>query len=183
VYGGYGSPDGFGFGNVIVNNRVHDTREAGSGYDGNGIQADQYTGENRIQNNTVYGNDGAGILLYDSWSNSVIGNTVKGNVLDRSGRHPYPGEILLAADSDVRSELNRGNVIQNNLVTTTDPNTTAFWLDPTTADNGNVFGGNTVVREAGGAVYAFGGIYGSVGSDQKLWNTTLAPGGGDDVWS
>ncbi|WP_244407698.1 right-handed parallel beta-helix repeat-containing protein [Roseomonas fluvialis] len=183
IYGGYGSPDGFGFGNVIANNRVSDSREAGNGYDGNGIQADQYTGGNRIENNTVSGSDGAGIILYDSASNLVIGNTVGGNLLDRSGQHPYRGEILLAGDIDVRSELTRGNVIQNNVVTTDDATTSAFFIDPTTADNGNVFGGNTVVREAGGPAYSSGGIYGAVGSNLALWNSTLAPGGGDDVWS
>ncbi len=183
VYGGYGSPDGFGFGNVIANNRVSDSREAGNGYDGNGIQADQYTGGNRIENNTVSGSDGAGILLYDSASNLVMGNTVGGNLLDRSGQHPYRGEILLAGDIDVGSRLTRGNVIQNNVVTTDDATTSAFFTDPPTADNGNVFGGNTVVRAAGGPAYTSGGIYGAVGSDLALWNATLAPGGGDDVWT
>ncbi len=180
IYAGYGTPDGYGFGNVISNNLVYDTREAGNGYDGNGIQADQYTGNNRIENNTVYGNDGAGIILYDSASNAVIGNTVSGNVLDRSGQHPYRGEIILAADIDRWSELTRGNVIQDNLVTTTHPTMSAFRIDAPTADNGNVFGGNTVVRAAGGPAYNVGGT--AVGSDLALWNTALAAGGGDDFW-
>ncbi|BDG73470.1 right-handed parallel beta-helix repeat-containing protein [Roseomonas fluvialis] len=185
IYGGEGA-DGFGFGNVVRGNRVFDNREASSAaFDGNGIQADTYTGNNRIEQNIVYGNDGAGIIAYDSSSNVITGNTISGNGLNRAGNPNRPlGEIILNTDIGKQplNDLTRGNVVQNNSVTTNDPDVAAFYMDGPTADNGNVFGGNTVERLAGGNVYVVGSQYGTVGSNLSLWNTSLAPGGGDDVW-
>ncbi len=186
VYGGEGA-DGFGIGNVVRGNRVFDNREASSAaFDGNGIQADTYTGNNRIEQNIVYGNDGAGIIAYDSSSNVITGNTISGNGLNRAGNPNRPlGEIILNTDISKQplTDLTRGNVVQNNRVTTTDADVAAFYVDGPTADNGNVFGGNTVERLAGGNVYVVGGPYGTVGSNLSLWNSSLAPGGGDDVWA
>ncbi len=185
-YGGEGA-DGFGYGNIVRGNRVFDNLEAGFyGNDGNGIQADQFTGNNRIEQNIVSGNDGAGIIAYDSASNMIIGNTVSGNSVNRPGNpNRMRGEIMLNTDIDMLPlhDLTRGNVIQDNRVTTADPNVSAFYIDAPTADNGNVFGGNTVERAAGGNVYTVGSKYGTVGSNLTVWNNTLAPGGGDDLWA
>ncbi len=182
VFGGFTTADGFGFDNMILGNTVTGTREAGSGYDGNGIQLDRFSGSNIVENNTVTDNDGAGIILYDSAENQIVSNTVIGNALDHNGSHAWRGEVMLATDIDLLTDLTASNVISGNTITTRDPATVAFWVDMFSADNGNLFGDNLVSRDNGGEIYTWGGSLGVTGSDMGLWNASLAAGAGDDVW-
>src|SRR5262249_10537961 len=129
VYGGVGSGDGFGVGNVIANNTVFGNREASHGFDGNGIQLDQFTSNNQVKQNVVHDNDGAGILIYDSSSNQIISNTLSGDSLDLTNSHPYRGEIILASDLHDTDNFNFNNLVSGNNITLSTAAVKAFVID------------------------------------------------------
>jgi parallel beta-helix repeat protein len=109
--------------NLIEGNVVWDQRCPTT--DGNGIQADQACHDNTIINNLCYHNDGAGIVLYDAWANTITNNITFANARDPARSHPYRGELVLHASND----KTYGNVAQGN----------QFWPDePTKAPAINV---------------------------------------------
>ncbi len=183
VYGGVGQADGFGTGNIIVGNTVTNTYESGQGLDGNGIQLDQFTAQNIVMNNIVSGNDGAGIILYDSWANVVRDNTLEGNALDRSASRPWLAELMLATSPDVALDLTDSNVVTGNLITPRSDAVQAIWIDATTADNANWVGENTIGPAAVSTRLSLsGGLAGIACPDLMLCDAPLAAGGGDAVW-
>lgn len=168
IHGGVGGADGFGCDNVIANNTVTDTREAGLGCDGNGIQLDQFTARNIVMGNNASGNDGAGIILYDSTSNLVSGNTLSNNALDRSNTNPWRAELVLAGED--RFDLAGGTVLAGNHVTLRATDVYGLWMDAASADNMNHVGGNTFAPTQAGAVQAWDGA------------AFLSTSPGGDVW-
>ena len=144
VFGGFeGAPDTFGVGNTISNNVVYDDRDI-FGPDGNGIQLDQYTNGNIVTANFTAGNDGAGIILYDSYNNTITNNMANGNQRDPGGTHFIKGDMVFAGSLD----LTRGNFIAGNIaLSTSGP---AVLVDALTADNLNRFSGNIWQNTVGG---------------------------------
>ena len=145
VFGGFdGAPNGFGVGNTITNNVSYDNRDA-TGPDGNGIQLDQYTNANTVSGNFATGNDGAGIMLYDSHDNTVANNVTDRNGLGLVGTHPIRGDFVLAGGLD----LTRANFITGNIALST--SVPAVLVDGLIVDNANRFSGNIWQNTTGGA--------------------------------
>ncbi len=180
VFAGVGGPDGFGSDNIIMNNIVTNSFEAGRGFDGNGIQLDQFTARNVVIANTSSGNDGAGIILYDSSSNFVSGNTLSGNALDRSGSHVWYAELMLLGED--RFDLTARNVVTDNVVTPRSSGVQPYWIDTKSLDNLNLFAGNAVTPANGDAAYAWNGLSGTVGSEVLFYNPN-PNGGANDIWA
>ena len=141
--------------NTIRYNIVTDQRET-TGQDGNGIQIDQWCDGNTVAFNVAADNDGAGINLFDAASNSVVNNTVTGNMRDSGGRHVYRGEIVLASDYTKKVDRTSGNAVRNNIALATRPGVAAIVVEATTTDNGNGIGPNFLGRTDGGPVYRWG---------------------------
>lgn len=79
------SEDKGGDHNVIRYNTIYGTQDrttGGARTDGNGIQMDMWCDSNKIYNNIIYNNDGAGIILYGASDNEVYNNTMYGNGQD-----------------------------------------------------------------------------------------------------
>lgn len=81
-------------------------------YDGNGIQSDQKTHHNEVRGNLCFKNDGAGVVLFDAYSNTVVDNVCFSNSVDTSKSHPIKGELVLHADLD----STYANVATNNVL-------------------------------------------------------------------
>ncbi|WP_431285227.1 right-handed parallel beta-helix repeat-containing protein [Humitalea sp. 24SJ18S-53] len=171
VYGGVGQADGFGNDNIIVSNTITDTHEAGQGYDGNGIQLDQFTARNIVVSNTASGNDGAGIILFDSAMNIVIENTLTGNALDRTDSRHWQAELILASDDRAAPDLTASNLIMGNIITPRDADVLGIWVDTLTADNANQISSNSIAAMSG-----------DVGLNMAFLSTSPVAGGGDDIW-
>ncbi len=145
VFGGAeGAPNGYGIANTIVNNVTFDNRDA-AGPDGNGIQLDQYTYGNIVIGNLATGNDGAGIMLFDSHGNTIAGNLADANQRDPGATHEVRGDFVLAGSLD----LTQANFIAGNTALSTGG--PAILVDALTADNANGFSGNVWQNAGGGA--------------------------------
>ena len=68
----------------------------GSAVDGNGIEVDRWCDNNVVAYNVTWGNDGAGVILYDGSNNQVYGNTAYGNGLDPGHTHVALGQIVVS---------------------------------------------------------------------------------------
>jgi parallel beta-helix repeat protein len=129
--------------NVIRYNRSYGNIEH-QGPDGNGIQLDHWCDNNAIYYNLVYENDGPGISIYDAAANRVQHNTVYANMRDPGRDHPYPGEIMLASDTESDVDHVRDTTISGNIVFATRSGVHSLYVGPRTADNeldisGNLF--------------------------------------------
>lgn len=144
--------DDHGKNNVIAFNICSDTREV-EAQDGNGIQADQWCDDNLIAFNICYGNDGAGINLYDASRTVVVNNTVVGNMRDPGRTHAYPAEITLSSDYTRRMARPSGNRIESNICVATRRETTALWVEATAGSMPQRIGNNLVYNTAGGEAF------------------------------
>ncbi|GJE14854.1 MULTISPECIES: right-handed parallel beta-helix repeat-containing protein [Methylobacterium] len=153
--------------NVIRYNIVTGQKET-TGQDGNGIQIDQWCDGNTVAFNVAADNDGAGINLFDAGSNSVVNNTVTGNMRDAGGKHVYRGEIVLASDYTQKIDRTSDNRVLNNIAYATRPGVSAIVVEATTIDNGNALGPNFVGSAAGAPLYRWGTAATSDGASLPL---------------
>jgi parallel beta-helix repeat protein len=144
VFSGAGN-DGYGIGNVIIDNVAVGNRDPGGG-DGNGIELDQYTSGNYVADNLAYANAGAGIVLYDS-----SGNLVASNLVDGNGADGVPGNFVLVSSLG----LTQGNVIADNTGISAS-STPAVFIAQTSAAQGNIFTGNIWENSTGAPATAIG---------------------------
>lgn len=147
------------FGNAVVGNVVYNTHDLVQG-DGDGIQLDQNTHNNSVGYNLVFWSDGEGIRAYNSWSNIISKNFVFNAGLDRGQSHSLFGALVLDATAD--KKWTRNNVVTENVALITAVEAAGsdgpFGFDmptPVTPDQGNVFGGNRLLKVAGGTSFYF----------------------------
>ncbi len=134
-------------GNVCTNN--HDFYEE----DGNGIESDQWTHDNTISDNFCYANDGAGIILYDSYNNTVSDNDIGGNDLDPDHTHTTMGDLCL----NTLLGLTNDNTIQGNAILSTSSVAPAIFV----LGSNNTFLSNVIENLAGGPIYDWQGLIGA----------------------
>jgi parallel beta-helix repeat protein len=175
-------PDGKGNYNQVLNNVVYHVHEP-LYHDGNGIQPDQYTHNNQIYNNLLFGNDGMGINVYDSRNNLVYGNTLFTNVVNTLKKYFNPrGNISISTSAANAHTANAStnNNFMNNVLIPSLPMSDAFDIDSNSLVSGsNNFGGNYALAIGGSHYYDYAGID---GDNQTIWNTIDFPGGGDDTF-
>ncbi len=156
---------GAGRHNVIRFNVVHDNKEA-EGPDGNGIQLDRWCDENVIAYNIVFANDGAGIIAFESANDKIYNNTLFGNMLDPDGKHPFKGEIVLAADADLLLDRANDTLVTNNVVVASRPNAVCIAVDRFTTEKRLDIGNNLFHHAASGNIYSWGE---TSGADAGQW--------------
>ena len=167
--------ENMGQNNYIAGNVTYGNLDAG-GNDGIGILLDHYTGHNIVENNLSFSNDGQGIGVYASHSNTVRANTVFGNMLDRSETHTLFSEIAVNTNATLGSGLAHDNTVTGNTVLSYWADSFAFLVDAEASRLRNTVGEN-LLYHAPGSTEAFWGTRGGV--DMDTWNS-LASGGGDD---
>lgn len=118
-------------------------------YDGNGIQIDQWCDRNVVENNLVWGNDGAGIIVFDASDNRVTGNTAIGNMRDPKRGLWGAGELIVSTFSPA-VDRTRNNLIANNVLVSTRADVPALFVDAATNDNPNTIGPNLMSNRQGG---------------------------------
>ena len=153
--------------NTIRYNIVTGQKET-TGQDGNGIQIDQWCDGNTVAFNVATDNDGAGINLFDAGSNTVVNNTVTGNMRDSGSKHVYRGEIVLASDYTKSVDRTAGNRVLNNIAFATRPGIAAIAVEATTADNGNAIGPNFIGSSVGAPLYRWAATATSDGASLPL---------------
>jgi parallel beta-helix repeat protein len=100
--------------------------------------------------NLAWGNDGAGISIYEAQNNLVFNNTVRGNGLDPAGTHGGLGEIVIG--SSAANDRAASNQVFNNIAVATRSVVPAVYVDGRAYDNGNTVGPNLLQNTAGGTV-------------------------------
>jgi parallel beta-helix repeat protein len=148
--------------NVVRYNTIWGNRDTAE-YDGNGIEVDRWCDDNEVYYNVIYGNDGAGIIVFNGARNRVFNNTVFGNGLDSGKTHAGRVEIAVVGDEGATLE---GNVVRNNVAVATAPGAVALKVKAAAA-RGQQLGSNLFFNSAGGAVYDWAG---KKGSDAAEWN-------------
>jgi parallel beta-helix repeat protein len=175
-------PDGMGNNNMVLNNVVYHAHEP-LYHDGNGILSDQYTHTNQIYGNLSFGNDGMGVILYDSKNNQVYRNTVFGNVVNTNGKYIDPRGNITNSTSAAHAHTanaSTNNNITNNVIISSLPKSDVFDIDSNSLVSGsNNFGGNNALTIGGSHYYHYAG---TDGDNQTVWNTIDFPGGGDDIF-
>lgn len=154
--------------NTITNNvtvNTHDTQQT----DGNGIELDQWTHNNTVSGNFSYANDGAGIVIYDSYANAISNNFMGGNELDPGHTHVARGDLALN-DSSVKGTHN--NTFSGNTALSVNSTTPAIFVDPSATTQSNSFANDVFENLSGGPVYNWGG---TIGSSQSQWNQYVSP--------
>jgi parallel beta-helix repeat protein len=101
----------FGSYNTISDNVLYSNHDAVLS-DGNGIELDQQTHNNLVSDNLAFNNDGAGVAVLDSWSNSIVGNLLIGNAQDPSDTHGLRADLILLETS---AGLTANNTVSQNL--------------------------------------------------------------------
>jgi parallel beta-helix repeat protein len=117
--------------------------------DGNGIEVDQWCDGNTVAYNLVWGNDGAGVIVYDGSNNTIKGNTAYGNGLDPSHTHVALGQIIVSGTAAATA---RGNHVWNNLAASTLAGVPAVYVDTRAVSGGNTIGANLYSNSAGGTL-------------------------------
>jgi parallel beta-helix repeat protein len=146
--------------NNITNNECNDNIHGTMYYWGIHLEASNF---NRIQNNTVLGNND-GISMMDSDSNDILNNTV-----DSSTNYG----IVLSWDYNNDNEI-AGNHVQDS----TDYGIIIVW------GSGNRVWNNTLIDNNGaGAVYDVLHLQGYDGDSGNFWNTSGTPHGYGNNWS
>jgi parallel beta-helix repeat protein len=164
-----GAGDPGGEDNVITGNLVAGTKVVGS-VDGNGIELDQWTSGNTVSANTICGNDGSGITVYDSSGNTISGNLVFCN---DAAPNANPGEIVLASSLG----LTRNNVISGNLLAGISPYAPVASVENTSSVLGNIFSANVIEDFGAAAMYDWAGV---TGGNASVWRTVT---GGTDQFA
>jgi parallel beta-helix repeat protein len=174
------APDGMGNFNIIRNNVVYHNHEP-IYYDGNGIQLDQYTHSNEVYKNLVFGNDGQGIIAFDSQYNRINDNVIFSNVVNTNGKHADPIGNLANSTSTFNAKNESGsanNSFFRNVIIASQPKSAALDIDSITLSKPSAYGGNFVITTGQAHYYHSSG---HVGENQTIWNTHNA-GNGDDVF-
>lgn len=117
--------------------------------DGNGIEVDQWCDGNTVAYNVVWGNDGAGVIVYDGSNNTIEGNTAYGNGLDPGHTHVALGQIIVSGTSAATAS---GNHVWNNLAASTLAGVPAMYADSRAVSGGNTIGPNLFWNSAGGTL-------------------------------
>ncbi len=144
--------------------------------DGNGIELDQWCDDNEITFNLAFGNDGAGIVLFDAADNLVANNTLFGNMRDPGHTHVFNGDLVVASDATKHVDHAAGNTLRRNLVVATDSRHYAIYVDGYASRHTKEIAGNNLVQQAeGGRLYFWKG---ETGRDVARWNA-LKPGAPD----
>jgi len=133
--------------NIIRYNMVWGQRET-TGQDGNGIQLDQWCDRNQVYFNICFGNDGAGIVLFDASDNLVANNTLYDNMRDSGRRHAYKADLVLASDYTRNVDHVANNIVRNNLVVTRRRGIASIYVDPFARRSRDI-AGNQVFHMAG----------------------------------
>lgn len=133
--------------NIIRYNMVWGQRET-TGQDGNGIQLDQWCDRNQVYGNICFGNDGAGIVLFDASDNLVANNTLYDNMRDSGRRHAYKADLVLASDHTRNVDHVADNIVRNNLVVTRRRGIASIHVHPS-ARRTREIAGNQVFHIAG----------------------------------
>jgi parallel beta-helix repeat protein len=154
LYSG-GPGEDTGDGNIVRYNFAYANLDRGAS-DGNGIQADQWCDNNEIAFNAVWGNDGAGIIVFDGANNRVHNNTAVGNGVDSGHTHGGFGEIILNS-AGAGTNRSQGNQLYDNLLIPTRPNVPGLYVDWITSFNANSFGPSLYHHRAGGPLLNWGG--------------------------
>lgn len=139
--------------NLIRYNRSYANVD-GVAVDGNGIELDQWCDANLVAYNLAWGNDGAGVIVFDGKDNAIVGNTTYGNGLDSGHTHVALGEIILNATS---AGAVTGNRVWNNLLASTHDGVPALYVDSRALAGANAIGANLYANSAtGGALVRWG---------------------------
>jgi parallel beta-helix repeat protein len=139
--------------NLVRYNLSFNNADTGAS-DGNGIQVDHWCDNNTVSFNLAWGNDGAGINVYEAQNNLVFGNTVRGNGLDPGGSHGALGEIIVGAAAD--NNRTAGNQVFDNIAVATRANVPAIYVDGRAYGSANTVGPNLLQNTAGGTVLRWG---------------------------
>ena len=107
--------DGYCDDNVVRHNLSFNNHDR-SMYDGNGIQVDHWCDRNEVSHNVVWGNDGAGIIVFDGADNRIIGNTTYNNGLDPKRASWQLGEIIVSSQGAHVNRSARNQVLDNLMV-------------------------------------------------------------------
>ena len=139
--------EGTGQHNVIRYNTSHDNSDI-NGPDGNGIQLDQWTRFNAVYGNSVYNNNGAGILVYDASDAELSNNRVYNNMLDTLGTHICcKANVVVTSASAFQSGVDNhvNNItVTNNTISGADPAVAPIFVDPFTATKNVTIANNTI---------------------------------------
>lgn len=174
--GGYSNDPYKNFGNYneIAFNVIGHQKEP-QYFDGNGIQLDQLTHDNTVALNLCYDNDGAGINLYDTYSNLIYQNVTLNNRLIIA---PYPyGYAELTMTSSALNSTHNNRVIQNVFIAQQARNQ-AIFVDDRVADKANSIYGNVLANIANSNAWAFDYRF---GKDNSFDNIKWPGYGPDDV--
>jgi parallel beta-helix repeat protein len=118
-------------------------------YDGNGIEIDHWCNANTVAFNQVWGNDGAGIIVYDGSNNVVQNNTAWNDGVDSGHMMAMRGEIVVSGTAPATAA---GNRVWNNIASSTRVAVSALHIDPNAVSGGNTIGANLLYNAAGGPV-------------------------------
>lgn len=117
--------------------------------DGNGIEIDQWCDGNTVAFNQAWGNDGAGIIVYDGSNNVVQNNTTWNDGVNSGGTHVGTAEIAITGTA---ASTARGNHVWNNLAFSTHATVPALYVDTHAVAGGNTIGANLLWNGAAGTV-------------------------------
>lgn len=117
--------------------------------DGNGIEVDQWCDGNTVAYNVAWGNDGAGIIVFDGSNNAIEGNTAYGNGLDPAHTHVALGQLIVSGT--VAASV-KGNHVWNNLAASTLAGVPAIYVDSRAVSGGNAIDVNLYANAAGGTL-------------------------------
>jgi parallel beta-helix repeat protein len=161
---------GFGANNAITGNTVIGTHIVNS-VDGNGIELDVYTSHNTVSGNTVCGNDGSGITLFDSWSNTISGNMVFCNDAGPISPGNAHAELVLVSTQGMTTN----NTISGNTFEGISPSTPVVQVDNVSSASHNLFTANLLEDFGAAAMYDWAG---TSGGNANWWRGVT---GGSDV--
>jgi parallel beta-helix repeat protein len=163
-----GPSDDAGNYNTITGNVTLDEVDT-QAQDGNGIELDQWTHGNTVSNNLSLNNDGAGIVLYDSGANTIVGNITHNNGLDPGHTHSYRGELVLNAANNLTTD----NMIAENVFLSDQSGSPAVNIEnigTPPALSGNKFAKNVYQNSSEESIFDIDGAW---GTSLNFWNSTM----------
>jgi hypothetical protein len=101
----------------------------------------------------VWGNDGAGIIVFDGRDNAVEGNTAYGDGVDSGHTHVALGEVIVNASATGSAA---GNRVWNNVLASTRAAVPALYVDTRALAGANAIGANLYANAAGGTLLRWG---------------------------
>ena len=153
--------------NIIRYNTCYGNIEDVSGPDGNGIQLDQWCDNNQVYCNICYGNDGAGISVYDSAGSNIFNNTLFNNGLNKNSSHVFKGEIYLASDFTKNVDHVQNVTVENNIIVSNREDIPAIAVCKLTSNNALTIGNNLIYKTTSGNLFVWGTVS---GTDISQWN-------------